>query len=106
MEAPPRLNKEPPNLTFRRKDKGGVSLTSTAAITNLDLETVKAICSEYKIHNADVSLRYDATVDDLIDVIEGSRMYIPALYAVNKIDQISLGELQVLDRLPHYCPVR
>lgn len=101
-----RLNKEPPNLTFRRKDKGGINFTSTVANTNLDLETVKAICSEYRIHNADVSLRYDATADDLIDVIEGSRVYIPCIYAVNKIDQITLEELEVLDKLPHYCPVR
>lgn len=100
-----RLNKEPPNLTFRRKDKGGISLTATCSVTNLDLDTIKTVCSEYRIHNADVHLRYDATVDDLIDVIEGSRVYIPCVYAVNKIDQISLEELEVLDKLPHYCPV-
>lgn len=28
---------------------------------------------EYKIHNADVTLKYDATTEDLIDVIEGNR---------------------------------
>ncbi|KAI3775855.1 hypothetical protein L1987_45611 [Smallanthus sonchifolius] len=65
-----RLNKEPLNLTFRKKEKGGINFTSTVANTHLDLETVKAICSEYKIHNADVTLRFDATADDLIDVIE------------------------------------
>ncbi|CAI5459536.1 unnamed protein product [Closterium sp. Yama58-4] len=100
-----RLNKEPPNLTFRRKDKGGISITAACTVTNLDLDTVKAVCSEYRIHNADVHLRYDATVDDLIDVIEGSRVYIPCVYAVNKVDQITLEELEVLDKLPHYCPV-
>ncbi|URE45584.1 GTP-binding protein [Musa troglodytarum] len=100
-----RLNKEPPNLTFRKKDKGGINFTSTVTNTQLDLETVKAICSEYRIHNADISLRYDATADDLIDVIEGSRVYMPCIYAVNKIDQITLEELEILDKLPHYCPV-
>ncbi|WVZ21621.1 hypothetical protein V8G54_008943 [Vigna mungo] len=100
-----RLNKEPPNLTFRKKDKGGLNLTSTATTTHLDLETVKAICSEYRIHNADITLRYDATADDLIDVIEGSRVYIPCIYVVNKIDQITLEELEILDKLPHYCPI-
>lgn len=101
-----RLNKEPPNLTFRRKDKGGISLTSTGgSYTSLDLDTVKSILSEYRIHNADVILRYDASADDLIDVIEGSRVYVPCVYAVNKVDQITLEELEVLDRLPHYCPV-
>ncbi|KAG6391493.1 hypothetical protein SASPL_149248 [Salvia splendens] len=100
-----RLNKEPPNLSFRRKDKGGINLTSTVTNTNLDLDTVKAICGEYRIHNADISLRYDATADDLIDVIEGSRVYMPCIYVVNKIDQITLEELEILDKLPHYCPI-
>lgn len=45
-------------------------------------------------------------MDDLVDVIEGSRVYIPAIYVVNKIDQITLEELEVMDKLPHYCPVR
>eukprot|EP00850_Spirogloea_muscicola_P023902 SM000402S15230 [mRNA] locus=s402:10190:12803:- [translate_table: standard] len=101
-----RLNQQPPNLTFRRKEKGGISLSSTITPTYLDLDTCKTICGEYRIHNADISLRYDANVDDLIDVIEGNRVYIPCVYAVNKIDQITVEELEVLDRLPHYCPVR
>ncbi|GMN33449.1 hypothetical protein TIFTF001_004163 [Ficus carica] len=100
-----RLNKEPPNLTFRKKDKGGINFTSTVANTHLDLDTVKAICSEYRIHNADITLRFDATADDLIDVIEGSRIYMPCIYVVNKIDQITLEELEILDKLPHYCPI-
>lgn len=58
------------------------------------------------MHNADITLRYDATADDLIDVIEGSRIYMPCIYAVNKVDQITLEELEILDKLPHYCPVR
>lgn len=41
--------------------------------SELDNETVKTILSEYKIHNADVTLKYDATTEDLIDVIEGNR---------------------------------
>ena len=32
----------------------------------------------------------DYDVDDLVDVIEGSRVYIPAIYVVNKIDQVCL----------------
>ena len=33
-----RLNKRPPGITFRRKDKGGVSLTTTISEPKLDLE--------------------------------------------------------------------
>lgn len=33
----------------------------------------------------------DYDIDDLVDVIEGSRVYIPAIYVVNKIDQVCPG---------------
>lgn len=58
-----------------------------------------------RIHNGDIHLAEDYDIDDLVDVIEGSRVYIPAIYVVNKIDQITLEELEVMDKLPHYCPV-
>mmetsp|Transcript_31761 Transcript_31761/g.90206 ORF Transcript_31761/g.90206 Transcript_31761/m.90206 type:complete len:371 (+) Transcript_31761:42-1154(+) len=100
-----RLNKSPPGLTYKKKDKGGISLSSNVQDPQLDVEAVKAVCSEYRVHNADVHLKEDCTVDDLVDVIEGSRIYIPCIYAINKIDQITLEELNILDKLPHYCPV-
>lgn len=86
-----RLNKTPPNISFKRKDKGGLNLTTLVGggdthsrqfigISNskvpqseLDTDTVKTILSEYRIHNADITLKYDATTEDLIDVIEGNR---------------------------------
>ena len=52
-----RLNKRPPAITFRKKERGGVALTCTAQDSKLDLDTVKAVLSEYKVHNADVHVR-------------------------------------------------
>uniref|UniRef100_A0A4Y0BD25 OBG-type G domain-containing protein n=1 Tax=Anopheles funestus TaxID=62324 RepID=A0A4Y0BD25_ANOFN len=100
-----RLNKQPPNISFRKKDKGGVNLNATVAQSELDLDTVKTILGEYKIHNADITLKYDATADDLIDVIEGNRIYIPCIYLLNKIDQISIEELDVIYKIPHCVPI-
>lgn len=60
---------------------------------------------EYKINNADVFLKSDVNEDDLIDIIEGNRKYIPCLYAMNKIDDITLEELEILDKIPHYIPI-
>ncbi len=54
------------------------------------MDLVKTILGEYRIHNADITLRYDATSEDLIDVIEGNRVYVPCVYVLNKIDQISI----------------
>lgn len=73
---------------------------------HLDEEIVRAICQEYKIHNVDVHVRKEhATVDDLIDVIEGNRVYIPCLYVLNKVDSITVEELELLDKVPHYVPI-
>jgi ribosome-interacting GTPase 1 len=46
--------------------------------------------TEYKINNADVVLRDDSTADDLVDVVEGNRVFLPCIYLLNKIDQISI----------------
>ncbi|KAJ1728542.1 GTP-binding protein rbg1 [Coemansia biformis] len=100
-----RLNKQPPNILFRKKDKGGINMTSTVPLTHLDKDVVKSILNEYRIASADISLRCDATVDDLIDVIEGNRVYIPAVYVLNKIDQISIEELDLVYKIPHAVPV-
>lgn len=51
---------------------------------------IKSVCSEYRIHNADVYMKEDCDVDDLVDCIEGSRIYIPCIYVINKIDQVHL----------------
>ena len=99
-----RLNKKPPNVIFRRKDRGGITFSS-AVQTELTLPLIKTICNEYKIHNADFILRSECTTDELIDVIEGSRKYVPCKYIVNKIDAITMEELELYHRLPHYVPI-
>uniref|UniRef100_A0A2K6GRL9 OBG-type G domain-containing protein n=1 Tax=Propithecus coquereli TaxID=379532 RepID=A0A2K6GRL9_PROCO len=99
------LNSKPPNIGFKKKDKGGINLMATCPQSELDAETVKSILAEYKIHNADVTLPSDATADDLIDVVEGNRVYIPCIYVLNKIDQISTEELVIIYKVPHCIPI-
>jgi ribosome-interacting GTPase 1 len=62
---------------------------------------VRMILQEYKIHNAEVLFREDATMDQFIDVIADNRIYMPCLYVYNKIDQISLEEVDRLARAEH-----
>jgi ribosome-interacting GTPase 1 len=151
-----RLNQEPPDLTYKKKDKGGLNyqevvpqvyslaierlcvemllfhtslsmprvqyqqccfhwrhlnahqlrhassdmcytrtLSTLRAVpclrqSHLTHETCLQILREYKVHSADVLLRTDITVDQFIDVVEGNRKYMPALYVMNKIDQVSV----------------
>jgi ribosome-interacting GTPase 1 len=57
---------------------------------------------EYKMSNCEVSIKGKVGVDDLIDAVEGNRVYIPALYVINKIDKITIEELDLLDQIPNY----
>lgn len=100
-----RLNKEPPAIDIRKKDRGGISISSTCKQSHLDEETIRAILAEYKMLNCDVRLKGDYTPEELIDVLAGGRVYIPAIYVMNKIDQISVQELDILSRVPHNCPI-
>lgn len=102
-----RLNKKPPQITLKRKDKGGITITNAMGLqrNNMTDETAKSILIEYRISNCEVVFRNDATMDELIDVIEGNRIYVPCIYVLNKIDSISIEELDLLDKVPHYVPV-
>ncbi|KAG4101029.1 P-loop containing nucleoside triphosphate hydrolase protein [Neocallimastix lanati (nom. inval.)] len=96
-----RLNSRKPNIYFKVKKGGGISFNSTCKLTHLNEKLVYMILHDYKIHNAEVLVREDCTVDELIDVILGNRKYIKCLYCYNKIDQISLEEVDRLARQPN-----
>jgi len=100
-----RLNKQPPNIIFKKKDKGGINMQAMVPQSELDLDTVKTILNEYRIHNADIVFRCDASAEDFIDVVEGNRTYVPCIYLLNKIDQISIEELDIICKIPHTVPI-
>ncbi|EZG87360.1 putative developmentally regulated GTP-binding protein 1, partial [Gregarina niphandrodes] len=110
-----RLNKRPPNITITRKDKGGIIISRTQSAQTgsgpgakgpaLCDEMVKMICSEYNILNGSVVIRGEHTVDDLIDAIEGNCVYIPCIYVMNKVDECTVEELDILARYDHYCMI-
>lgn len=96
-----RLNKRRPNIYFRTKAAGGIAFTATCKLNHMDEKMAKNIMQAYKIHNADIIIREDVTVDEFIDVIVGTRKYLPCLYCYNKIDSISMEELDRLAREPN-----
>jgi len=93
-----RLNTQAPNIYFKVKAGGGLSFNSTCSLTYLNERLVRGVLHEYKIFNAEVLIRSDCTVDELIDVVEGNRVYLPCLYVYNKVDQLSIEELDTLAR--------
>lgn len=100
-----RLNQKPPNITFKKKPSctmNSITYTATVPLTKgMSEAMVREILKDYKIHNAEVVLREDISVDEFIDVIEGNRRYMPCLYVYNKIDTITIEETERLANLPH-----
>ncbi|EIW86461.1 developmentally regulated GTP-binding protein [Coniophora puteana RWD-64-598 SS2] len=94
-----RLNKRRPDVVFKRKTTGG--LNTTVKLTKTDEKTIRTILASYKLHNCDVMIREDITTDEFIDVLIGTRKYIPCLYVYNKIDAISLEQVDKLARTDH-----
>ncbi|MDF2957553.1 MAG: Ribosome-interacting GTPase RBG1 [Candidatus Alkanophagales archaeon MCA70_species_1] len=89
-EAGIRTNKTPPNVEIRKRDKGGLAIKNESSLADT---TIREILKEYKIHNAEVFINEEITVDELIDVLEGNRKYVPALVVVNKIDLLDEATL-------------
>lgn len=50
------------------------------------------------VHNCDVMIREDITTDEFIDVLLGTRKYIPSLTVINKIDGVSMETLDKMAR--------
>ena len=95
-----RLNKTEPNISILRKKVGGINFTSTVQLTQLNEQLVKVVLQEYKINNADIVIRGDYSVDDFIDVVEGNRKFVDAIFVYNKIDLVSLEDVDELARRP------
>ena len=99
-----RLNRNKPDIEIKVSHKGGglmINRTINSDVRMSD-ETITNIAKEYKLNNAEICFRGKCGVDDLIDAIEGNRVYIPALYVINKIDKITIEELDLLDQIPNY----
>nr|MDO8086343.1 GTP-binding protein [Candidatus Sigynarchaeum springense] len=94
-----RMNRKPPNISIKYTHKGGIGMASGVRLTQLNPEYVKTILSEYNITNAQLTFYEDSSPDDLIDMILGNTIYVPAFIVVNKIDIAAPDEVTRLPEL-------
>jgi uncharacterized protein len=80
-----RVNKLPPDVKIEKKMKGGLQVISNIK-QELDKETIREVAKEFGYGNAEVTIREKLTMDRLIDAFSRNRVYIPAIYVLNKID--------------------
>ena len=98
-----RLNEKPPKVSIKKKDRGGVHVTSTVRQRELTEDAIKGVMDVYNFHNAEIVLSEQLSEDRFIDVLRGNRIYVPAIIVVNKIDQ--LGEGECVNLRDDYIPI-
>ncbi|CAE8642008.1 unnamed protein product [Polarella glacialis] len=97
-----RLNKEHPRLTVTKTKCGGYRYNATVPLTELSSEVCYSILHSYRMFNVDVVIQEDASIDDFIDVLEEAgtspRRYSKCLFVYNKIDLLSVAQVDELAR--------
>lgn len=84
-EAGIRINKKPPHVKIVKKLKGGLQIISNVK-QDFSKDMVKDVSKEFRTGNAEITLKEKLTLDELIDAFTKNKVYIKALYAVNKVD--------------------
>lgn len=82
-----RLDTEPPSIRITKKGFGGIDV-NTSGDMDLDNDTVREILRERGFVNADVAIRGNPDVDEIIDGVMDNRVYLPSFVTVNKVDLI------------------
>ena len=100
-----RINARPPRIVVTRADRGGLTVSSTVKLTHLGGGLAAEIAREFGLHNGSIVVREDATADQLIDVLAGNRVYLPALLCVNKCELLTPAAREALAvRLREFRP--
>ena len=97
-----RADERPPNVVIERVDSGGISVAAQVKMTKMSEALVKDILRVYDINGARVVIRQDIDDQQLVDVLSGSRVYIPSLTVMNKIDLVNAGFTTELSRKLSY----
>jgi uncharacterized protein len=84
-----RINSRAPRVVVTHTDRGGLTVSSTVRLTHLAGGLAVQIAREFGFHNGSIVFREDATADQLIDVLAGNRVYVPALLSVNKSELLT-----------------
>jgi small GTP-binding protein len=84
-----RLNQHPADVVISKKSRGGVDVNPTVKLTRMTKETIADMLREFGYINADIVVRDDISEDQLVDVLAGNRVYVPAFIVINKVDLVT-----------------
>lgn len=86
-----RLDKRPPEIKINKKQYGGIVINGKPG---LEEGTIKDVLKTFGILNADVIIPKSITLDELIDHVSKSCVYLPSLIVLNKADELSENEIK------------
>lgn len=96
-----RLNQHAPRIIVKKKDRGGINLSSTVELTKLEPDLIPPILREWGYANADVVIRSNISEKELIDFLSGNKAYVPAIAVLNKVDLLDQRPKRPL-RISHW----
>ncbi len=76
-QAGVRINQNAPQIIIKKKLKGGIHTNYPLAAT---------VAGEFRIVNAEIIIKGQTSLEQIIDAFLGNRVYVPAVVVVNKID--------------------
>ena len=86
-----KIDQKHPNVIVEKTSIGGVSVNILVP-TKLTQNLIKEMLRVSGIHNGRITIREkDLTEDQLIDVLNGNRVYLNSLTVLNKIDLVNQG---------------
>ena len=80
-----RTNQVAPRVNIEKKVKGGLIIRSNIK-QELGKVTIKEVANELGIKNAEITIKEKLSLESLIDAFSTNRIYIPAIFVVNKVD--------------------
>jgi len=92
-DADVRINQTARDVKIVKTVRGGINIGTTVKLTKIDKKTIESMLKEFRINNATIVIREDISADQLIDVVEGNKVYIRGLVVLNKMDMVKKEEL-------------
>lgn len=89
-----RLDQKRPDVRIKKMIKDGIRVGRTVATPDLTDETIVGICKEFKINNAEITIRDEINADQFIDCLEANKKYMPSVLLLNKIDLVDSQTLE------------
>ncbi len=86
-----KVDEKPPNVTLEKTSTGGITINVQAKI-DISEKLIKEILRIYGVHNCRLIIKQPGLTDEqLIDILNGNRVYVPSILVLNKIDLVNQG---------------